>query len=285
MRVDNRQTGERRLSAVVAGPDPARIARSRAAAASSPSSWPAMRVDNRQTGEGPSIANLHPETSAKERVSGAARVLRWVPDSLPLRCAPLQASGKGLLRGSRQSLHGFPGRMQRKRNATRDPAQNSAAKRRQTHFAEVSSGSAPWHEGASTTPRPPSSSRRRTVDDRQTRAAIAVRGGPSCRRRPTPSRGSATPPFRAGHDARLLPRSGGGGPPKAVEGARTRTVKGQGRRPPSDQPHGAPATVRVAPPPPCFAWFPSPASRERISRHAGRSGALTRSTMAASRAA
>src|SRR5215207_9661803 len=66
------------------------------------------------------------------------RFLRWVPDTLPLRCAPLQASGKGLLRGSRQSLHGFPGRMQRKRNATRDPAQDSAAKRRQTHFAEVS---------------------------------------------------------------------------------------------------------------------------------------------------
>ena len=31
-------------------------------------------------------------------------------------------------RGLRQSLHGLPGRMQRKRNATRDPAQDSAAK-------------------------------------------------------------------------------------------------------------------------------------------------------------
>jgi hypothetical protein len=59
--------------------------------------------------------------------------LRWVPDRLPLRFAALQASGKALSRGSRQSLHGFPGRMQRKRNATRDPAQQAAAKRRRTH--------------------------------------------------------------------------------------------------------------------------------------------------------
>src|SRR4051812_49826735 len=36
--------------------------------------------------------------AAKGRVSGASRVLRWVPDSLPLRFAPLQASGKARLR-------------------------------------------------------------------------------------------------------------------------------------------------------------------------------------------
>ena len=49
----------------------------------------------------------------ERRIAALRNFLRWVPDSLPLRCAPLQASGKELLRGSRRSLHGFPGRMQR----------------------------------------------------------------------------------------------------------------------------------------------------------------------------
>ena len=57
--------------------------------------------------------------------------------------AALQASGKALSRGSRQSLHGFPGRMQRKRNATRDPAQDSAAKRRRIMEAPVGPSFAP----------------------------------------------------------------------------------------------------------------------------------------------
>src|SRR5215217_2926963 len=50
------------------------------------------------------------ETSAKGRVSGASRVLRWVPDRLPLRFAALQASGKALLRERAPiSSAAFPG--------------------------------------------------------------------------------------------------------------------------------------------------------------------------------
>src|SRR5215213_11175563 len=50
------------------------------------------------------------ETAAKGKVSGASRVLRWVPDRLPLRFAALQASGKALLRdGAPVPSTAFPG--------------------------------------------------------------------------------------------------------------------------------------------------------------------------------
>jgi hypothetical protein len=99
------------------------------ARASPESALPATRL--RRAGGGgwrrrPSMGECRspPEDPCKRRDSAPLRgeFLRWVPDSLPLRFAALQASGKALLRGSRQSLHGFPGRIQRKR-----PAQDSAA--------------------------------------------------------------------------------------------------------------------------------------------------------------
>ena len=70
---------------------------------------------------------------------GAAsrRVLALGPGSpsTPLRCvAGVRESA--VERASANSIRCFPGRMQRKRNATRDPAQELAAKRRRTHFAE-----------------------------------------------------------------------------------------------------------------------------------------------------
>ena len=63
----------------------------------------------------------------KQRFATCCAGSRIAFHSAALRCT---LPGKGLLRGSRQSLHGFPGRMQRKRNATGDPAQEAAAKRR-----------------------------------------------------------------------------------------------------------------------------------------------------------
>jgi plasmid stabilization system protein ParE len=55
--------------------------------------------------------------------------------STPLRCVA-GVRERAVERASGNSIHCFPGRMQRKRNVTRDPAQDSAAKRRKTHFAE-----------------------------------------------------------------------------------------------------------------------------------------------------
>src|SRR5215203_1392580 len=67
--------------------------------------WQGFFSRNRRRG-----SPLPPETSAKERVSGASRVLRWVPDRLPLRFAPLQASGKALLNDRAPILSAaFPG--------------------------------------------------------------------------------------------------------------------------------------------------------------------------------
>src|SRR5829696_1219922 len=60
--------------------------------------WQGFFSRNRRRG-----SPLPPETSAKERVSGASRVLRWVPDRLPLRFAALQASGKAVERPSANS--------------------------------------------------------------------------------------------------------------------------------------------------------------------------------------
>src|SRR5215204_4094191 len=59
------------------------------------------------------------ETSAKGRASGASRVLRWVPDRLPLRFAALQASGKARLMVWAQLSPLLSRAHAAKRNATR----------------------------------------------------------------------------------------------------------------------------------------------------------------------
>src|SRR5215207_4898745 len=66
--------------------------------------------------------------------------LRWVPDRLPLRFAALQASGKARLTLWAQLSPPLSRAHAAKRNATRDPAQDSAAKRRQTHSQRSPSG-------------------------------------------------------------------------------------------------------------------------------------------------
>ena len=62
------------------------------------------------------------------------------------------------------------------------------------------------------------------------------------------------------------PRSGGGGPPKAVEGAGPGAILSDCHGRAQDQAIQALRTADLrsgAPPPPCFAWSPSPAARRR----------------------
>src|SRR5215208_4576030 len=82
------------------------------------------------------------ETSAKGRASGASRVLRWVPDSLPLRFAALQASGKARLRVWAQLSPLLSRAHGAKRNATRDPRNKLPRSGAIDHscFAAVSTG-------------------------------------------------------------------------------------------------------------------------------------------------
>jgi hypothetical protein len=86
------------------------------------------------------LPELSPSPTAARSSERAlmASFSRWVPDSLPLRFAPLQASGKARLTVLGAALSTLSRAHAAKRNATRDPAQDFAAKRRRTHFAEVS---------------------------------------------------------------------------------------------------------------------------------------------------
>ena len=105
-----------------------------------------------------------------------------------------------------------------------------------------------------------------TVDNRQTRAAFfVVPGVPPAGGDQLDPTGLRRPPCRAGPSTRgfLTREAGEGDRRRRWRGQERAQWRGKGRRP-SDQPRGAPTTVRVAPPPPCFAWSPSPASRWRI---------------------
>ena len=76
-----------------------------------------------------SCLRARPSPARLRRVDLSARRARRLRRSLPslLSCGrrPHPCPSPVRERGSRQALHGFPGRMQRKRNATRDPAQES----------------------------------------------------------------------------------------------------------------------------------------------------------------
>ena len=68
-------------------------------------------------------------------------------------------------------------------------------------------------------------------------------------------------------DARLLTRAAGRGTAEGGGGGRTRTVRGARAVAPSDAvPQRCHHGARGSPPPPCFAWSPSPAARGRIAR-------------------
>src|SRR4051794_30645218 len=98
-----------------------------------------MRASRPTCSDEPAATSLEGRPLQKVRFGAASRrVLRWVLDSLPLRFAALQASGKGLLRDQRQFHPPLSRAHAAKRNATRDPAQEAAAKRRRTHFAGFS---------------------------------------------------------------------------------------------------------------------------------------------------